>query len=138
SVSPTRALLSFSQRAHPLMPVFCRAGTNTTATPAAAQIVCIGSIISSAVARVRRLSWLSEDDNRLSSNSATSNSFATISVSRTQAAIDCSRALRVRGCRYATAEARHTEFQLSGDDTPKKLRRASASERAAGNENLSF
>jgi len=53
-----------------------------------------------------------------------------VSASRTHAAMDSSRNLPVPVCLYAAAAAFHTEPQLSGEETPKKRSRASASARA--------
>ena len=42
----------------------------------------------------------------------------------------------VRVCRYAAADAFHTDCRLVGEETPKKFRRASVSERPTGSEKL--
>jgi len=100
-------------------------GTSTTATPAAAQICCSGSRISSALVLVSFLSSSSDARSVCSLNSASSRSLATTSASRTHAATASSRVLNACVWRYATAHAFQTAFQLSGEATPKKFRRVS-------------
>src|SRR5205814_9982581 len=106
--------------------------------PAAAHRFWIGSIISSALFRVNRLSSSKEERKRRSSNWTTSNSLATSSASRTQAAIVSWRVLNLRVCRYATAEAFHTAFLLSGEATPKKLSSIAASVGPSAKKNFSL
>lgn len=87
-------------------------GTSTTATPAAAQICCSGSRISSALVLVSFLSSSSDARSVCSLNSASSRSLATTSASRTHAATASSRVLNACVWRYATAHAFQTAFQL--------------------------
>src|SRR5579883_645192 len=96
----------------------------------------MGSRIASAGLRVSCRSSLREDDNTRSSKSFTFTSLATSSTSRSHAAMLSSRALSLRVWRYATSYAFQTELQVSGEDTPKKFRSASASERPVGRENF--